>query len=74
MTLQAQQPEVNIIRVALQGFTDVIRDEVNVKEVRLVDLGTADEAGFGLTQRLVVNARVAGPRLGRDVQTVIKAS
>ncbi|MFI5074457.1 MAG: isoleucine--tRNA ligase [Actinomycetales bacterium] len=59
---------------ALQGFTDVIRDEVNVKEVRLVDLGTADEAGFGLTQRLVVNARAAGPRLGRDVQTVIKAS
>ena len=58
---------------ALQGFTDVIRDEVNVKEVRLVDLGTADEAGFGLTQRLVVNARAAGPRLGRDVQTVIKA-
>ena len=60
--------------VALQRFTDVIRDEVNVKEVRLVDLGAADEAGFGLTQRLVVNARAAGPRLGRDVQTVIKAS
>ena len=33
---------------ALQRFADVIRDEVNVKEVRLVDLGTADEAGFGL--------------------------
>ena len=27
-----------------------------------------------MTQRLVVNARAAGPRLGRDVQTVIKAS
>jgi isoleucyl-tRNA synthetase len=60
--------------VALEPFTDVIRDEVNVKEVRLVDLDAADEAGFGLTQRLVVNARAAGPRLGREVQTVIKAS
>jgi isoleucyl-tRNA synthetase len=59
---------------ALEPFTDVIRDEVNVKEVRLVDLDAADEAGFGLTKRLVVNARVAGPRLGREVQTVIKAS
>ena len=60
--------------VALEPFTDVIRDEVNVKEVRLVDLDAADEAGFGLTQRLVVNARAAGPRLGREVQTVIRAA
>ena len=28
----------------------------------------------GVTQRLTVNARAAGPRLGKDVQTVIKGS
>jgi isoleucyl-tRNA synthetase len=59
---------------ALEPFIDIIRDEVNVREVRLVDLADAEAAGFGLTQRLVVNARAAGPRLGRDVQTVIRAS
>ncbi len=59
---------------ALEQFSDLIRDEVNVKEVRLVGLDEAEAAGFGSTQRLVVNARAAGPRLGRDVQTVIRAS
>ena len=29
---------------------------------------------FGISQQLVVDAREAGPRLGREVQTVIKAS
>ena len=32
------------------------------------------EVGFGVSQRLAVNARAAGPRLGKDVQTVIKGS
>jgi isoleucyl-tRNA synthetase len=60
--------------VALEPFSAVVRDEVNVKEVRLVDLADATEADFGVTRRLTVNARAAGPRLGRDVQTAIKAA
>ena len=32
------------------------------------------ESDFGITQRLTVNARAAGPRLGRDVQQAIKGS
>jgi len=60
--------------VALQRFSDLIRDEVNVKQVRLLGLEDAEAAGFGSTRRLVVNARAAGPRLGRDVQAVIRAS
>ncbi|MDO5455273.1 MAG: DUF5915 domain-containing protein, partial [Corynebacterium sp.] len=52
----------------LEPFTAVIRDEVNVKEVTLTD--DVDAVG---TFEVVVNAKVAGPRLGRDVQTVIKA-
>jgi isoleucyl-tRNA synthetase len=60
--------------VALEPFSAVVRDEVNVKEVRLVDLADATEADFGVNRRLTVNARAAGPRLGRDVQTAIKAA
>lgn len=53
---------------ALRPFADIIRDEVNVKSVEF----TTDVAAYG-TFEVAVNARVAGPRLGRDVQKVIKA-
>ncbi len=52
----------------LQQFAQIIADEVNVKEVVLTD----DIAAVG-TFDVVVNARAAGPRLGKDVQRVIKA-
>jgi isoleucyl-tRNA synthetase len=52
----------------LLPFSDIIRDEVNVKEVAL----TTDVAAHGGFE-VVVNARAAGPRLGKDVQHVIKA-
>ncbi|WP_310786116.1 isoleucine--tRNA ligase [Mycobacterium sp. Z3061] len=52
----------------LQPFTELIGDELNVKQVELTD--AIDTYGrFELT----VNARVAGPRLGKDVQAAIKA-
>ena len=57
---------------ALQRFAALVADEVNVGEVRLVDL--ADAGDFGVTTRLTVNARAAGPRLGKAVQGVIRAS
>ncbi|QGK70877.1 isoleucine--tRNA ligase [Allosaccharopolyspora coralli] len=53
---------------ALKPFADIIRDEVNVKEVELTD----DVATHGSFE-IAVNARAAGPRLGKDVQPVIKA-
>ena len=59
---------------ALQGYADLVADEVNVKDVRLVDLSEAAESDFGVTHRLVVNARAAGPRLGKQVQAVIRAA
>jgi isoleucyl-tRNA synthetase len=58
----------------LKAFTDVVADEVNVKTVRLLGLDDAEAAQLGVTQRLTVNARAAGPRLGKDVQGVIRAS
>jgi isoleucyl-tRNA synthetase len=52
----------------LAPFKDLLADELNVKEVELTD--DIDTHGrFELT----VNARVAGPRLGKDVQAAIKA-
>ena len=53
---------------SLREFTDIIRDEVNVRSVEL----TTDLAAHGEFE-VVVNARAAGPRLGKDVQRVIKA-
>lgn len=52
----------------LRPYADIIADEVNVKKVDL----TPDVASHGRFE-LVVNARAAGPRLGKDVQRVIKA-
>lgn len=51
----------------LADFADIIRDEVNVKDVILTD--DVDSVG---TFEVVCNAKVAGPRLGKDVQRAIK--
>jgi isoleucyl-tRNA synthetase len=53
---------------SLAPFTDLIADEVNVKQVEL----TTDVAAHGHFE-LVVNARACGPRLGADTQKVIRA-
>ncbi|GAA1340371.1 isoleucine--tRNA ligase [Arthrobacter roseus] len=55
-------------------FEAIMADELNIKVVRLVDSADAEPAEFGITQKLVVNARAAGPRLGKNVQSAIKAS
>ena len=53
---------------SLAPYTDLIADEVNVKEVGLV----TDPAVLG-TFELAVNPRALGPRVGGKVQEVIKA-
>jgi isoleucyl-tRNA synthetase len=55
----------------LEPLVPIIAAEVNVREVVLT---SADAVDAPVSQRLTVNARAAGPRLGRDVQAVIKAS
>jgi isoleucyl-tRNA synthetase len=52
----------------LAPFADLLADELNVKAVEL----TEDIDTYGRFE-LTVNARVAGPRLGKDVQAAIKA-
>jgi isoleucyl-tRNA synthetase len=58
---------------ALQPFAELIKDELNVRDLELADLEVGG-AAYGVIQVLQVNARAAGPRLGKDVQTAIKAS
>ena len=58
----------------LQPYANLISDEVNVQQLALADLDSADADAFGVSQRLTVNARAAGPRLGKNVQAAIKGS
>ena len=53
---------------SLRPFVDLIADELNVKAVELTD----DIAAYGRFE-LTVNARAAGPRLGKAVQDAINA-
>ena len=65
---------LNSVTVATSGadrlaaFTDVIADEVNVRNVVLTD----DVASVA-TEQLLLVPKALGPRLGKEVQTVIKA-
>ena len=53
------------------AFADILRDELNVKAV---EFEAGDAAGDGIAQKLTVNARALGPRLGKQVQQVIQAA
>jgi isoleucyl-tRNA synthetase len=57
---------------ALQPFAQLVADEVNVREVALGPIEKAVE--YGVVAKLTVNARAAGPRLGKQVQQAIKGS
>jgi isoleucyl-tRNA synthetase len=59
---------------SLGQFDDILRDELNVKAVELVELRAETPVEYGITNRLTVNARAAGPRLGKQVQQVIQAA
>ncbi|MDQ0423884.1 isoleucine--tRNA ligase [Cellulomonas iranensis] len=59
---------------ALAPYTELLAAELNVKHVDVVAADAETTERFGIVQRLAVNARAAGPRLGRSVQHVIKAA
>lgn len=54
---------------ALEPYTSLLRDELNVKEVLL-----KEEVGDDAVPHLAINARTLGPRLGKEVQNVIAAA
>ncbi|WP_125775090.1 isoleucine--tRNA ligase [Antribacter gilvus] len=68
LTVAVHDPE------GVAPFADLLASELNVTDVQLVKFSPDVAAEFGVTERLAVNARAAGPRLGRGVQTVIKAA
>ena len=71
---------LNKLTVVLEGshelgdFASIIADELNVKNVALVELSLESTKDFGVVKQLTVNSRVAGPRLGKEVQQVIQAA
>ncbi|RIJ76225.1 isoleucine--tRNA ligase [Nakamurella silvestris] len=76
-SLRVRQPLASATVVApdvarLAPYVDLIADEINVRSVVLEELGTGEQTQ--VTQKLSVNARAAGPRLGKNVQQVIKAA
>ncbi|WP_125132061.1 isoleucine--tRNA ligase [Microbacterium sp. 10M-3C3] len=67
-------PRLTVVAPGARGlaqFEDILRDELNVKRVDLVELTDDTAAEYGITHRLSVNARAAGPRLGKLVQQAI---
>lgn len=77
--LRVRQP-LNELRVAtatpgaLAPFADLLAAELNVKHVALSTVEDAAAGGVAVRSNLAVNARAAGPRLGRGVQAVIRAA
>ena len=65
---------VSPVAGSLGQFEDILREELNVKSVELVQLAETTAADYGISHRLSVNARAAGPRLGKNVQKVIQAA
>ncbi len=74
--LRVRLPLAGLTVVTAEGveFSDVLRDELNVKSIRVEPLLDSSLGDYGVTRRLTVNARALGPRLGRDVQRVIQAA
>ena len=57
-----------------RGVEGILRDELNVKAVEFERSADEPLEAFGITQKLTVNARALGPRLGKQVQQVIQAA
>ena len=68
LTVVTARPE------ALNPFVDILREELNVKTVVLVEQTASSAVDHGVVQTLAVNARAAGPRLGKQVQQAIKGA
>jgi isoleucyl-tRNA synthetase len=59
---------------ALGEFRSILVQELNVKSVDFTALEPDSFARFGISQKLTVNSRAAGPRIGKQVQSVIRAA
>ncbi len=70
-------PELTVVGAdakSLADFSSLIAEEVNVKAVTLLDPSDAAAMRISVAEQLRINPRAVGPRLGSQVQAVIKAS
>jgi len=58
----------------LEPFVEILRDELNVKRIDLEAQQEESLSSYGIERKLTVNARAAGPRIGKLVQQVIPAA
>ncbi len=77
--IRVRQPLSNMTIVAediaaIQPYEDLLKSELNVKAVDYTTFDEAEQHGLKVVNELKVNARAAGPRLGKQVQFAIKAS
>jgi isoleucyl-tRNA synthetase len=59
---------------AAAEYENLLKSELNVKSTEFSTLDNAGQHGLNIVHDLKVNARAAGPRLGKQVQFAIKAS
>ncbi|OZG48715.1 isoleucine--tRNA ligase [Bombiscardovia coagulans] len=77
--IRVRQPLAELVIIvedpqAISPYSSILKSELNVKNIVLSTLAQAESRGLRLVQDLKVNARAAGPRLGKQVQFAIKAS
>lgn len=60
--------------LALKPYEQLLKSELNVKNIVFSTLEEASSKGLKILHELRVNARAAGPRLGKQVQFAIRAS
>jgi len=58
----------------LEQFGEILKDELNLKAIELVELAVESTKEFGVEKQLSVNSRALGPRLGKQVQEIIQAA
>lgn len=69
--------ELTVVAPGASGwaeFAPIMADEVNVRTVTLLDPDDPDARRLRMGEQLIIMPRVAGPRLGADVQRAIRAS
>jgi isoleucyl-tRNA synthetase len=59
---------------SLAAFGEILGEELNVKTVDLEEFDEGSLDAYGITRRLTVNSRAAGPRIGKLVQSVIQSA
>ena len=59
---------------AVSAYKDLLARELNVKSIEFSAVADAKEHGLELVSQLKVNARAAGPRLGKAVQFAIRGA